>query len=94
MVPEELFKRRPQHNNTPENIMLIISNCIVVSVGAAMCISNHHIHWFFWVIVGLLALYNVYSIRRNYEEYNKASIIAYVISLVAITGLVLVLQYS
>lgn len=82
MIPEELYKRRRRHNNTPTYITLIIANYVVLAVGASLLTSCHHIHWFFWVIIGFLAIYNFFSIRRNLEEYTKPIIIAYVASLV------------
>lgn len=81
MVQDEVFKRRPRHNNTPESILLMIANFIVVSVDSTLFISKKHVNWFFWVVIGLLALYNFYSIRRNREEYTKGTIIAYIISI-------------
>lgn len=83
MIPEEIFKRRRNHNNTPESILLLITNYIVVSVGLAIFAGNNHINWFFWVIIAFLAWYNFYTIRRNSEEYaTRATRIAYAISLV------------
>ena len=82
MIPEEIFKRRRNHNNTPESILLIITNYIVVSVSLALFSNHDHINWFFWVIIAFLAWYNFYTIRRNREEYaNRATTIAYIISL-------------
>lgn len=87
MIPEEIFKRRRNHNNTPESILLIITNYIVVSVGLAFCSNKGHIHWFFWVIIAFLAWYNYYTIRRNTEEYAaRATKIAYIISLVILVA--------
>ena len=80
LVPEELFKRRRNHNNTPESILLIISNYIVVSIDIALFVNKQHINWFFWVVIAFLALYNYYTIRRNREEFTKVNIIAYIIS--------------
>ncbi|HTD98554.1 MAG TPA: hypothetical protein VK668_04685 [Mucilaginibacter sp.] len=77
MEPHEVFKRR--HYGTPESFTLITTNYIVMAVGLSITTSHHKIHWFFWVILGLLAIYNVFSLRRNWSEYNKASIIAYII---------------
>lgn len=83
MIPEEIFKRRRNHNNTPESILLIITNYIVVSVGLALFSNHGHVNWFFWVMIAFLAWYNFYTIRRNTEEYsNRATRIAYIISLV------------
>ena len=82
MIPEELYKRRRRHNNTPTYITLIIANYIVLAVGASLLVSCNKIHWFFGVVAGFLAVYNFFSIRRNLEEYTKPIIIAYAASLV------------
>jgi len=74
---QQIFKRR--HYGTPESFTLIITNYIIVAVGLAIFTSHHHIHWFFWVVLGLLAVYNFFSLRKNWSEYDKAGIIAYVI---------------
>jgi len=42
------------------------------------------------VIFGLLVVYNVFSLRPNWSEYDKASIIAYIIG-VAGLGLLFLL---
>jgi hypothetical protein len=79
MLPENLYKRRRGHNNTPPSVLLILTNCIVLAVLIQMftgCSTNN----FLWVSLGVLALYNVYTIRRNREEYNKLNVIVYVIS--------------
>jgi hypothetical protein len=77
MEPHQVFKRR--HFGTPESFTIITTNYIVVAVGLAITASHHKIHWFFWVILGLLAVYNVFSLRKNWSEYNKISLIAYFI---------------
>jgi hypothetical protein len=84
MIPEELFKRRRNHNNTPESTLLIIANYIVVCLAFALFTSHNHINGFFWIVLAFLAWYNYYTIRRNREEYNKVTIIAYIISLVVL----------
>jgi hypothetical protein len=84
MIPEELFKRRRNHNNTPESTLLIIANYIVVCIAFALFTGHNHISAFFWVVLTFLAWYNYYTIRRNREEYNKVTIIAYIISLVVL----------
>ncbi len=84
MIPEELYKRRRQHDNTPSYITLIIANYVVLFFSASLLVSCNHIHWFFWVTTGFLALYNYYTIRRNLEEFTKPIIIAYVVSLIII----------
>jgi 4-hydroxybenzoate polyprenyltransferase len=80
MLPDEVFKRRRRHNNTPEHILLIIANFIVMSVAMSLFATRDHIGWFFWVIAGLLALYNFFTIRRNREEFTKPVIISYSLS--------------
>lgn len=84
MIPEEVFKRRRRHNNTPESVLLIIANFMVVSVAVALFTDKYHINWFFWVVIALLALYNFFTIRKNREEFTKNTIISFVISLVAL----------
>jgi hypothetical protein len=81
MLPDEVYKRRQRHNNTPESILLIIANFIVVSVDITLFANKKHVHWFFWVIIGVLALYNFFVIRKNREEFNKFIIISYVVSI-------------
>ncbi|MFI5138434.1 MAG: hypothetical protein ACHQIM_11470 [Sphingobacteriales bacterium] len=80
MIPEEVFKRRPRHNNTPESILLIIANFIVVAVAESIFVSKHHVNWFFWVVIGLLAVYNFFTIRKYREEFDKLTVISYVLS--------------
>jgi len=92
MIPEEVFKRRRRHNNTPESILLIIANFIVVSVSLALFTDKKHVSWFFWVVIGLLAVYNFFTIRRNREEYNKITIIAYIISIIVLCLLFFLLK--
>ncbi|MGZ3749699.1 MAG: hypothetical protein ACXVB0_06555 [Mucilaginibacter sp.] len=77
LEPPRVFKRR--HYGTPESFTLITTNYIVVSVSLSITTSHHKIHWFFWVIFGLLAVYNAFSLRKNWSEYNKVSFIAYII---------------
>jgi len=88
MEPHQVFKRR--HYGTPESFTLITTNYIIVSLGLAICTSHHKIHWFFWVILGLLAVFNVFSLRRNWSEYDKVGIIAYVIGTAGLSLLFLI----
>lgn len=81
MIPEELYKRRRRHNNTPESMVLIITNYIVLALAMNFFAACEKVNWFFWVIIGLLALYNFYILRKYREEYSKIHIIAYVVSL-------------
>jgi len=86
MLPEEVYKRRRRHNNTPESTLLIIANFIVVAINVALFTTRDHINWFFWVVLGGLALYNFFTIRRNREEFTKVIIISYVVSIVILIG--------
>ncbi|MES2064066.1 MAG: hypothetical protein V4456_19235 [Bacteroidota bacterium] len=81
MLPDNLYKRRRNHNNTPPSLLLIFTNCIVLAVLIQMFIGCSTINNFFWIAIGVLALYNVYTIRRNREEYNTLNIIIYVASI-------------
>ncbi|ASU36119.1 hypothetical protein [Mucilaginibacter xinganensis] len=92
MITDEVFKRRRQHNNTPESILLIIANFIVVAAADTLFSNHHHLHWFFWVIIAGLVLYNILTIRKNYEAFDKTDKIAYAISIPVLILLVIVLQ--
>jgi 4-hydroxybenzoate polyprenyltransferase len=81
MLPEEIYKRRRNHNNTPPSLLLIFTNCIVMAVLIQIFTGCNSINNFFWIAIGVLALYNVYTIRRNREEYNMLNIIMYIASI-------------
>lgn len=80
MIPDELFK--PKHFGTPGSFYLITVNFIVLALSVQFFASCTQINWFFWVSIGLLAVYNVYQIRFYRDEYDKTRIIAYIISLI------------
>lgn len=82
MLPDEVYKRRPNHNNTPETITLIVANFIIFSVATQLFVSINKIGTTFWVVVAVLALYNFFNIRKFRELYNRPQIIAYVLSLI------------
>ena len=86
MIPEELYKRRRRHNNTPSSILLFLANFIVISVATSLATSCNKVHWFFWVIVAGLATYNFFDIKRNREEYTRITIIVYVVTTLLIIG--------
>jgi len=81
MLPEELYKRRRNHNNTPQSLLLIITNCVVLAVLIQLYTRCTPINTFFWIVIGVLAIYNFFTIRRNREEYNKLNILIYILSL-------------
>lgn len=80
MIPPELFKPRRRHNNTPEPILLIITNFISFFAGLTLFAQKNHVHWFFWVVIALLAVYNFFNIRRNRELFDKTTVIVYILS--------------
>lgn len=84
MIPEQVFRRRPQHNNTPEWVTLIIANVVVFALANQIFAMCTKINNFFWVVLAGLALYNFYVIRRNREEFTRPRIISYVFSIVAL----------
>ncbi len=86
LVPEEIYKRRRRHNNTPSSVLLFFANFIVVSIATSIATSCNSIHWFFWVMIAGLALYNYYDIKRNREEYTKITTIVYVVTTLIIGG--------
>jgi cell division protein FtsW (lipid II flippase) len=92
MIPEEVFKRRRRHNNTPGSVMLIITNFIVVSLSISAFTDKTHVNWFFWVVLGFLGVYNFFTIRRNREEFNKVTIITYTGSILVLIVLFFVLR--
>ena len=73
----QVFKRR--HFGTPFVFTLITTNYIVVALSLAIFTTNHKINWFFWVIFGGLVVYNVFTLRRNWSEFDRIAVIAYVI---------------
>lgn len=80
MEQKPIFNFKRRHYGTPESFTLITTNYIVLAIGLAIFTnSQHKIHWFFWIILGLLAVYNVWDIYRYREEYNRIAIIAYII---------------
>jgi uncharacterized membrane protein len=84
MIPEEVFKRRRRHNNTPESTLLMIANFIIVALNLTLFTNRNHVNWFFWVVIGLLAVYNFFTIRKNREEFTRVVVISYSISLVVL----------
>jgi len=93
MVPEELFKRRRGHK-TPKPTLLIITNFITVMVAVSLFTSCNKINWFFWVILGGVAVYNFFDIRRYHEEYNRITIISYCISVAVLVFLLIIFRVS
>lgn len=90
MIPEEIYKRR--HFGTPQSVSLIVTNYIVTIIAIevfAMCLK---INWFFWVAIGLLAVYNIFQIRKNQEVFDRKNLIVYGISLVLLLAMFFLLR--
>lgn len=92
MVPDGIFKRRPNHNNTPESITLIIANFIVFIVAIQLFASCNKINTFFWIVLGALGVYNFFTIRKYREVFEKPQIIGYIASVVALIILFVLLR--
>jgi len=84
MLPDDVYKRR--HYGTPQSILLIITNFTVFAVAASIFISCT-INWVFWVVMGLLGIYNFINIRKDREEYNRFRIIAYIVSILIMAAM-------
>jgi len=78
MLPDEVYKRR--HYGTPQSMLLIIANFTVLAINISLFANEKQINWFFWVVMGLLVIYNFFNIRKDREEYTRVRIIAYVMS--------------
>jgi len=84
-----VFKRR--HFGNPAAFNIIMTNYIVAAFGLAIFVdSQHKLHWFFWMVMGGLAIYNAFALYKNREELDKVSIISYIISLAGMGLLFLV----
>lgn len=81
MLPEGIYKRRKNHNNTPPTVLLIITNCIVLAILIQLFTGCTAINNFFWGAIAILALYNVYTIRRNPDEYTWLNGLIYALSI-------------
>lgn len=90
MLPENLYKRRRAHDNTPPQLLLIVTNCIVLAVLVSLFATCDKISNFFWGALAVLAIYNAYTIRRNRELYNRLNTIVYVVSII---GMVIVFYF-
>ncbi|MVN19997.1 hypothetical protein [Mucilaginibacter arboris] len=80
MIPEEIYKRR--HFGTPESVSLIVINYIVTVISIEAFAMCTHIKWFFWVVMGLLAIYNIFQVRKNLEVFDRKNLLVYGFSLV------------
>lgn len=80
MEQKPIFQRR--HFGNPQVFNVLVTDYAVVFFGLAIFNSSHHrVHWFFWIIMGLLAAYNVFAIYKHRQEITKVSIIAFIVGL-------------
>jgi hypothetical protein len=93
MLIPEAFKPRRRHKNMAESIKLIIANFVVISVGATFCLGHRHINWFFWIILGGLAVYNFFTLRKDLEVYTRADRIAYISHIFILLLLILLFYF-
>jgi len=85
MGPNELFKRR--HYGTPQSVMLLLTNYLVFAICLSLFASCKPISVFFWIGMGVLAVYNFLNIRKDREEYTRTRIIAYIVSVLLMVAL-------
>lgn len=90
MIPEEIYKRR--HFGTPESVSLIVVNYIVTIIAIQAFAMCTHIQWLFWVIIGLLAIYNFYQIRKNREVFDRKNLIVFSITLILLLAVFFLLR--
>lgn len=80
MEQKPIFQRR--HFGNPQVFNVLVTDYAVVFFGLTIFNSSHHrVHWFFWIIMGLLAVYNVFAIYKHREEITKVSIIAFIVGI-------------
>lgn len=80
IIPEDIYKRR--HFGTPQSVSLIVTNYIVVIIAVQIFAMANPINWIFWVVIGLLAAYNFFQIRKNREDFDRKNLIVYAVSVV------------
>ena len=92
MGPDDFYKRR--HYGTPQSILLIMANFIVFAVAASIFASSKTISSFFWVVIGVLAIYNFINIRKDREEYSRVRVIAYIASVLLMAVMFIVFRLN
>lgn len=90
MIPGKVFKRR--HFGTPQSVSLIVTNYIVTVIALQAFAMCTHISQYFWVVIGLLAVYNFFQIRKNIEVFDRKNLIVYGISLVLLLAVFFLLR--
>ncbi|MGI4804387.1 MAG: hypothetical protein ACRYFL_06420 [Janthinobacterium lividum] len=90
LIPEEIYKRK--HFGTPQSVSLIVTNYIVTIIAIQAFAMCTHISWMFWAVLGLLAVYNVFQIRKNLEVFDRKNLIVYGISLMLLLAVFFLLR--
>ena len=90
IIPEEIYKRR--HFGTPQAVSLIVTNYIVVVIAVQIFAMSNPISWFFWAVIGLLAVYNFYQIRKNREDFDRKNLIVYAVSVILLLAVFFLLR--
>ncbi|GAB2704503.1 hypothetical protein GCM10027037_32510 [Mucilaginibacter koreensis] len=86
MSTGDIFKFQNRHYSSQAVVSLITANYIVFALAVQLCVECDHIHWFFWVALAGLAVYNFFTIRRNSEEFGEKRIkIVYVSSIILLS---------
>ncbi|HEX8023616.1 hypothetical protein [Mucilaginibacter sp.] len=92
MDTNPVFRRRQNHNNTPESVILIITNVIVFIVATEVFANCTKISNVYWFVLGALGVYNFFNIRKYREDYGKAQYIAYVVSIIVLIAMFFLLR--
>ncbi|WDF55091.1 hypothetical protein [Mucilaginibacter sp. KACC 22063] len=91
MIPEEVFKRR--HYGTPQIFTLIVTNSVLICLIVPFFATCGYPNIYFWIFVLGLTIYNIFTVRRFRDEFNKVTIIAYIIGiLVDVAGILLLIH--
>ncbi|MFD1256974.1 hypothetical protein ACFQ3S_09215 [Mucilaginibacter terrae] len=67
--PENVFRDR--NYSLQAVISLITANYIVFAIAVQASVNCERIHWFLWLVLIGLALYNYYIIKRNTDEFAE-----------------------
>ncbi|CAM3969284.1 hypothetical protein MUGA111182_19765 [Mucilaginibacter galii] len=67
--PENLFRDR---NYSQQSLVsLITANYIVFAIAVQASVNCQRVHWFLWIVLAGLAVYNYFTIKRNIDEFSE-----------------------
>jgi len=67
--PENLFRDR---NYSQQSLVsLITANYIVFAIAVQASVNCERVHWFLWIVLAGLAVYNYFTIKRNIDEFSE-----------------------